>query len=100
MPHHPYGDTYGEVLGYSCIRFAQLIGKLLRRNPVFSMRQPDLIPPFEADNDACYLLNPTDVIKYFQKRGLSVIRRGKPGRLPLSYLLAGGTWVAASKPKP
>ena len=97
-PRHPYGNTLGEMIAAGVTRGFQLAGKLLRRRPHFSMRQPDDRPPFHADNDACYLCNPTDLIAFFRRRGFTIDRRGKPGRPPLSYLLAGGTWVAARKP--
>jgi SAM-dependent methyltransferase len=97
-PRHPYGNTVPEILATSVFRAAQLTGKLIRRSPHFSMRAPDTVPPFTADNDACYLCNPTDLIAYFKSRGFRILLRGKPGRPPLTYLLAGGTWVAARKP--
>ncbi|MGL6077016.1 MAG: class I SAM-dependent methyltransferase [Fimbriiglobus sp.] len=99
MPNHPYGNTLPEVLGTAVVRTVQLLGKLLRRTPHFSMREPDTVPPFHADNDACYLCNPTDLIHHFHSQGFYVECRGKPGRLPLSYLFAGGTWIVARKPK-
>ena len=61
------------------------------------MREPDITPPFHADNDACYLCNPTDLILYFKRNGFVIERRGNPGRLPLAYLFASGTWVAVRK---
>jgi SAM-dependent methyltransferase len=98
LPRHPYGNTLGEILGAGAARSFQMLAKVIRRRPHFTMRQPDTVPPFHADNDACYLCNPSDLIAYFRSRGLRVIRRGKYGRPPLSYLFAGGTWVAARKP--
>lgn len=98
MPKHPYGNTLPEIVVFAVLRSLQLGAKLVRRSPRFSMRDPDTVPPFHADNDACYLCNPTDLISYFKGRGFKIERRGKPGRLPLSYLFAGGTWVAARKP--
>jgi SAM-dependent methyltransferase len=98
MARHPYGNTLPEILGFAGLRGVQLVAKLFRRAPAFSMRAPDLVPPFHSDNDACYLCNPTDLIKDFRQRGFELVRRGKPGRPPLSYLFAGGTWVAARKP--
>lgn len=100
MPRHPYGNTVLEIISVSLRRAAQLIVKLVRQSPHFTMREPDTTPPFHSDNDACYLCNPTDLISYFRGRGFRVERRGKPGRLPLSYLVAGGTWVAVRKPLP
>jgi len=97
-PRHPYGNTLPEIAAVALLRAAQLGGKLARRTPQFLMREPDAVPPFHADNDACYLCNPTDLIADFRRRGFAVVRRGKPGRPPLAYLFAGGTWVAARKP--
>ena len=74
------------------------MAKSMRRSPHFTMREPDTTPPFHADNDACYLCNPTDLVAFFRSRDFTVERRGKPGRLPLAYLAASGTWVAARKP--
>jgi SAM-dependent methyltransferase len=98
MPRHPYGNTVPEILGFAALRGFQMVAKLPLRTPRFTMREPDRKTPFHADNDACYLCNPSDLIAYFRSRGWVVERRGKPGRPPLSYLLAGGTWVAARKP--
>ncbi len=98
MARHPYGNTPIEILEIAILRGFQMASKLVSRGPRFSMRQPDYVPPFHADNDACYLCNPIDLISYFRGRGFAIQRRGKPGRPPFSYLLAGGTWVAARKP--
>jgi len=98
MPRHPYGNTLWEILALTPVRTAQLIGKLFRRGPHFSMRTADTVPPFHSDNDACYLCNPTDIIAWFRSAGWRVLRRGRHGRLALSYLIFAGTWVAARKP--
>jgi hypothetical protein len=98
MARHPYGNTLGEIVGAAFLRGFQFLGKVSRRRPDFTMREPDTTPPFHADNDACYLCNPSDLIAHFRGRGFEVLRRGKPGRPPLSYLFAGGTWIAARKP--
>jgi SAM-dependent methyltransferase len=98
MARHPYGNTLPEILGYAGLRGLQMVAKLVRKAPHFTMRLADEVPPFHADNDACYLCNPTDLIKDFRRRGFTIVRRGKPGRPPLSYLFAGGTWVAVRKP--
>ena len=99
MPWHPYGNTVPEVLAMSVLRSFQLTAKLLSRVPSFTMREPDIVPPFHSDNDACYLCNPTDLLAYFRSRGFRIVRKGRPGRLWPSHLLAGGTWVAARKPE-
>lgn len=98
MPSHPYGNSLWEIMGMAPLRTAQLMKKLLSGRPSFTMRTPDTMPPFHSDNDASYLCNPTDIIAWFRSAGWRVIRRGRHGRLPLSYLVAGGTWVAARKP--
>jgi SAM-dependent methyltransferase len=100
MPFHPYGNTLWEILSLIPVRTAQLTAKLLSRTPRFTMRIPDTVPPFHGDNDASYLCNPTDLIAWFKKAGWRLLRRGRHGRLPLSYLAAGGTWVAARKAAP
>jgi len=97
-PKHPYGNTIPETFAFAFLRAAQLMLKLVCTTPVFSMREADTRPPFFADNDACYLCNPTDLIRYFKRQGFKLERRGKPNRPPLSYLFAGGTWIAAQKP--
>jgi SAM-dependent methyltransferase len=97
MPRHPYGNTVPEILGVALLRLAQLCIKAAA-GPHFTMREPDTAPPFHADNDACYLCNPIDLIKYFKSLGCSIERGGKPGRPAFAYALAGGTWVAARKP--
>jgi len=99
MPSHPYGNTLSERLALAPLRTAQLIRKLFGQRPHFTMRVPDAEPPFHSDNDASYLCNPTDLIKWFKWAGWRVLRKGRHGRPPLSYLVAGGTWVAARKPE-
>jgi SAM-dependent methyltransferase len=98
LPRHPFGNALLEIIGITFLRGAQLLAKLMRRRPRFYMRDPDVIPPFYADNDAYYLCNPIDLISHFKCRGFHILRRGKHGRPPLSYLFAGGTWVAVRKP--
>lgn len=98
MPRHPYGNTLWELLASPVTRSVQLVAKLCSHEPHFTMRVPDSTPPFHADNDAAYLCNPTDLITYFRSRGFRVERRGGLGRPWLTYLVAGGTWVAARKP--
>ena len=98
MPWHPYGNTLWEILSLIAIRTTQLIGKVFSYQPDFTMRVPDSVPPFQADNDACYLCNPTDLIAWFKSSGWRLLRRGLHGRPPLSYLVAGGTCVAERRP--
>jgi SAM-dependent methyltransferase len=98
MPTHPSGNTLPEILGFAFLRSLQLCTKLLRHSPRFTMRSPDTVPPFHADNDACYLCNPIDLIRYFEQVGFIITVAGKPGRPTFANVLAGGTWVAARKP--
>lgn len=98
LARHPYGNTVLEIFGTAVVRTLQLAGKLVRRSPRFLMREPDTVPPFHSDNDACYLCCPSDLIAYFRSLGWSIERRTKPGRVWPLHLLAGGTWVAARKP--
>jgi SAM-dependent methyltransferase len=95
---HPYGNTVGERAVKIAAIAALLASKLLDPEPSFTLRAPDSTPPFHGDNDAGYLCNPTDLIKFFRRQGLVVLRKGRPGRPPLSHLCAGGTWVAARRP--
>jgi SAM-dependent methyltransferase len=98
-PKHPYGNTAFEHLASIPATAWRLLRKLLSRRVNFSMRIPDTVPPFHGDNDACYLCNPTDLKRFFKERGCKVLQNGKHGRPPLSYLVAGGTWVAVEKCK-
>ncbi len=96
-PKHPYGNTAGEHIQSFLKVSAILSRKLLTSQPSFTMRVPDVRPPFVADNDACYLCNPTDIVRYFQNGSFRILRKGKDGRSAVSNLLAGGTWVAAQR---
>jgi SAM-dependent methyltransferase len=97
MPRHPAGNTLPELAGSLFRNGFALAGKLIARGPRFSMREPDLTPPFHSDNDACYLCNPVDLVKFVRSDGGRVLRNGWPGRPPLSWLVATGTFVAARK---
>lgn len=97
MARHPFGDTVPEATAVLAVNALRLGWKLLARKPIFTMREPDLIPPFYADNDACYLCNPVDLVRYFRARGHEILCRSKPGRPDWSWIVAGGTWVAAQK---
>lgn len=96
-PHHPYGNTFGELILSVPVTAARLVEKLIHHGITFTMRDPDTVPPFHGDNDACYLCNPTDLVKFFSLHGCRIVQVGRHGRLPLSYLFASGTWVAAQK---
>jgi hypothetical protein len=53
--------TVPEILAVCLLRTGRLAGKLISWSSRFTMREPDSVPPFHADNDACYLCNPTDL---------------------------------------
>lgn len=97
MPRHPYGNTVGEALAAAVVRGRQLAAKLLSRRPEFLMREPCTLPS-HADNDACYLCCPSDLLHYFRAHRWPVLARDKPGRPWPLHLFAGGTRVAARKP--
>jgi SAM-dependent methyltransferase len=97
MPRHPWGNTLPEAVGILIGNGFRLAGKLLARRPHFLMREPDLRPPFHADNDACYVCNPVDLVKFFRSRGCPILRNGRYGWPPLSWLVASGTYVTARK---
>jgi hypothetical protein len=97
MPRHPFGNTLPEAATIFAANTVRLGVKLLAREPRFTLREPDLTPPFHADNDACYLCNPVDLVRFFRTRGCEVSRRSPPGRGTATWLLAGGTWIAARK---
>ena len=92
MARHPYRQySLPEIIGFAGLRGTQLIGKLFLSAPEFTMREPDQVPPFHADNDAMLPLQ-SDRLDFpgFIGEGFAIVRRGKPGRPPLSYLFAGG----------
>jgi SAM-dependent methyltransferase len=97
LARHPYGNTAPELAGAVFLTSARLVRKLFRADAVFTMRKPDSVPPFHGDNDACYLCNPTDLIKFVRHRGFTILQTGRPGRPPFSYLFASGTWFAARR---
>jgi SAM-dependent methyltransferase len=98
MPRHPAGNTLPELVGSLFGNGIRLAGKLMSSRPHFSMREPDLRPPFYSDNDACYLCNPVDLIKFFRSRGCRILRNGQYNRPPLSWLVTSGTYITACAP--
>ena len=98
MPRHPFGNTLPEVVA-AAVRNAGLVArKSLGRQPHFTTRQPDLRPPFHADNDAVWLCNPLDVSRHLRGRGCDILADVATGRGGWTRMLAGGTWVAARTP--
>jgi SAM-dependent methyltransferase len=97
MPRHPPGNTLPEGVATFFGNIGRMMAKLLSRRPSFTMREPDLRPPLFADNDACYLCNPIDLVKYFRSRGCHILRNGDFGRPPLSWLMSS-VFVTAITP--
>jgi SAM-dependent methyltransferase len=97
MAKHPFGNTLPEAIVTLPINVLHLLRKTLASKASFIMRQPDRIPPFHADNDACYLCNPIDLQKWAKESNCTVIQNGKLGRSTGTASLAGGTWIAMRK---
>jgi len=97
MASHPFGNTLPEAIGQLAVTALRIVRKTFEREPCFIMREPDLVPPFHGDNDAVFLCNPLDVSKYLRMQGCQVLRSTALGRIGLTRMIAGGTWVAARK---
>jgi SAM-dependent methyltransferase len=97
-PRHPFGNTLFESLAILPLNLGRVLWKSLSPDVCFTMRQPDLTPPFHADNDASYLCNPLDFIRFFARHGCELVQNGAYGRLPFTAMIAGGTWVAVRRP--
>ncbi len=97
MPRHPFGNTLPEAVGQLIRNVTLICSKQLTSDATFTMRQPDLEPPFHADNDATYVCNPTDLVRFFRRRDCRVLQDVRPGRSRLTRMLATGTWVAVRK---
>ncbi len=103
-PSHPYGNTLPET--WQCL--ARCIGQNLLKaiSPQrvrFLMREPDPKPPFTADNDACYLLDPADLVSWARTEpGTRAVRWWSEDRMGGRFLwrFKGGTWVVLEKSGP
>lgn len=98
MPRHPMGNTLPEVAFGLARAVARTVRKSVSPTPHFLMREPDLRPPFHADNDAVYWLNPLDLTRFLRGLGCTVLRDVALGRPGWTRMLAGGTWVAVRTP--
>jgi SAM-dependent methyltransferase len=98
MPRHPTGNTLPEAVYYLLTNCGRLLIKLATTEPHLSLRTPDTKPPFQSDNDACYLCNPIDLSRYYRKLRYDILFTAKPTRPTWSGSLLGGTWFAARKP--
>ena len=101
LPSHPGGNTMPESWYFTFLFAYKTIRKLLGENPVqFWMREPDIAPPFFANNDTCYYSNPMDLINWAKQRSdVKVIRwRANDSLLwRLTWFLRGGMWVVLEK---
>lgn len=97
MPKHPWGNTLPEVLMSFPLMLTLICRKLVDSQATFTMREPDINPPFHADNDACYLCNPIDFVKFLPTQNCVVIQNGFYGRPKGTTLIASGTFIAARK---
>ena len=98
MARHPIGNTLPEVGCGLFVSLVRIISKSTSPRADFTMRKPDLNPPFQADNDSVYLCNPLDLTRYFRSIGCEVLRDVALGRSRWTQMLAGGTWVAVRTP--
>ncbi|MDM9383297.1 class I SAM-dependent methyltransferase [Chlorogloeopsis sp. ULAP01] len=97
MPKHPWGNTLPEALVSFPLMLTLITRKLIDSKATFTMREPDINPPFHADNDACYMCNPIDFVKFLPTQNCVVIQNGFYGRLQWTTLIASGTFIAARK---
>src|SRR5208337_3041236 len=98
MPRHPFGNTLPEVVCGLFVALARTVHKSVSPHAAFTMRKPDLRPPFHSDNDALYLCNPLDLTRYFRGLRCEVLRDVSLGRPGWTRMLAGGTWVGVRTP--
>lgn len=97
MPRHPYGNTIPELIYFGVRNFLQIFRLYLLRRPLFLLREPDLNPPFHADNDAVYHLNPLDLKFFFQIKGYEILDISGLDRSDALAMIPSGTWFAAKK---
>lgn len=94
---NPSGNSKLGAAAITFLNVARLTIRAGSRSPRFLMREPDFRPPARGDSDACFLLNPHDVIAFLSAHGCKLVRNGAPGRPGWTAPLAGGTWVAMEK---
>jgi SAM-dependent methyltransferase len=99
MARHPAGNTMSELWLNTPKHFLWTLKMLMRKRPEFRTRTPD-VPPFHADNDACYLCTPLDLLNWGKATGLTRAIRWWATDRPLSRLIwpfTSGTWVVLEK---
>ncbi|MES1185304.1 MAG: class I SAM-dependent methyltransferase [Myxococcales bacterium] len=101
MPHHPGGNTMPEAWLSTTKHLAWTLKKMLiEKHPQFLTREPDLEPPFQADNDACYYCTPLDLLNWGQATGVArPVRWWATDRrfARLIWPFTSGTWVVLEK---
>lgn len=101
LADHPWGNTMPEAWSATAHHLFETARKLAGESPVrFLMRTPDRRPPFESDNDACYLLNPMDLVNWARGRAdVRLVRWWAPHHAAGRWLwwLRAGTWVVMEK---
>lgn len=99
MPRHPHGNTLPEVIYSAALNVIAILRLYIFRKPLFKLREPDLNPPFHADNDACYYLNPLDLKYFFEAKGYKIINVSGIDRPKHLAMVPSGTWFVAQKSK-
>ena len=101
MPRHPGGNTVIEAWYCTAHHLFFTLKKLFfEKEPIYLMRVPDNNPPFFADNDACYFLNPIDLKNWSKKNEHTVLIKWFSSHRAISKLLwpfLGGTWIVIQK---
>lgn len=97
LPKHPHGNTIPELVLTFFKNIYCILNLYLFRRPLFKIREPDIVPPFHADNDACYLLNPLDLKYFFESKGYRIITYSK-NRPSMLTMIPSGTGFVAQKP--
>lgn len=100
MPRHPGGNTMPETWQNTARHFALTLQKLLSKDAEFVTREPDPTPPFHADNDASYLCNPIDLIKWAKSTGRARAVRWWASDRTFARVIwpfTSGTWVVLEK---
>lgn len=98
MPKHPHGNTLPEVVVNTFKNIFYIFRLYFTSKAIFKLREPDLRPPFHADNDACYFLNPLDLKYFYESRGYQVLNISGIDRSKYLAMVSSGTWFAARKP--
>lgn len=99
MQNHPHGNTLPEIVMNTFKNIYFIFRLYLSKKAIFKLREPDIKPPFHADNDACYYLNPLDLKYFYQSRGYQILNISGVDRSEHIAMVSSGTWFAAQKPK-